>query len=121
MPLHDLNSPTMDSMISAEGDPYPNLLAANAAAFEAGHYETAYHSLMAALHSADDRRDHRRLEEVASLAMAQQASIDSVLPGHRLSSGSASLHGHKGVFEIAASQARTRALMVRRQLSEHRG
>jgi hypothetical protein len=94
-------------------DLYPVLLDANADAFAAGRYETAYHALMAALHAAQDRHEASRLDSLSSLALQQQEKLDAVAPAHRLSSAAAGGHGHPGVYAQASRQAEVQASLAR--------
>jgi hypothetical protein len=88
------------------------LLELNQGAFEQGHYETAYHLLMAALHAADDESAPDLLEVIARLAAAQQARLDTLAPGHRLTTAKA--HGSQGVYSLAGQHAHMRAELIRR-------
>jgi hypothetical protein len=108
----------MESTPSPTGNLYPVLLAAHHAAFDAGHYETAYHALMAALHSAQDQHDARRLDEIAVLAASQQQRIDTDTPEHRLSSATAATRGHSAMLTLASHQAQAQALLARRRAAE---
>src|SRR5438094_323903 len=101
-------------------DAYGQFLALNAALATAGHYEAAYHALMAALHCAEDAEHAARLAEVAALARSQQAGVDALSPPHRLSAHRA--HGTRGVFEVAAvtSEAVAKRLENKRRIDELR-
>src|SRR4051794_22110146 len=87
-------------------------MAVSGEAFAAGHYEAAYHALMAALHLAQDLGDEGRLLRVARVAGEQGRHIDTVSPSHRLSSQTARARGSNSVFEYAVRQATTEAKMV---------
>jgi hypothetical protein len=108
----------MEFTPSSADDLYPMLLAAHHAAFAAGHYETAYHALMAALHSAQDRHDIHRLDAIAELAAAQQQRIDTNEPEHRLSSATAAARGHSAMLTLASHQAHAQATLARRRAGE---
>lgn len=82
---------------------YSRALALNGQAFAAGHYEAAYHFLMAALHCAEDLGDARRLRDVAALACNQRDDLDRKSPDHRLATNSA--HGGRSVFAVAGAMA----------------
>lgn len=82
---------------------YSRALALNGQSFAAGHYETAYHFLMAALHCAEDLGDARRLRDVAVLARNQRDALDLKSPNHRLATNSA--HGGRSIFAIAGVMA----------------
>jgi hypothetical protein len=84
----------------------------NKDAFERGHYETAYHLLMAALHAAEDESDADQLDSVGTLAATQQVRLDALAPDHRLATAQA--HGEYGVFSLAGQQAKMRARLIRR-------
>ena len=103
----------MANISNPHNDVYPVLLDANASAFAAGHYETAYHALMAALHAAQDQHEPSRLERVSSLASQQQKFLDQTAPEHRLSTASAAEHGHPGVYAQASRQADAQASLAR--------
>jgi hypothetical protein len=105
--------PEMANIANSDTDVFPALLDANASAFAAGHYDTAYHALMAALHAAQDQHEPSRLERVSSLAMQQQKFLDQTAPQHRLSTASAGEHGHPGVYAQASRQAETQASLAR--------
>jgi hypothetical protein len=81
-------------------------------AFEAGHYEVAYHSLMAALHCASDDADEARVRRVELAANEQQAWIDRYVPSHRLSSYSAKSRGHLGPYSNLKRQAAAVRLLI---------
>lgn len=88
---------------------FARLMAVNREAFASGHFEAAYHALMAALHVAQDVGDRARLEEVAKLAGEEAEGVDAVQPAHRLSSTTSREHGFESVFRLAARQASVRA------------
>lgn len=52
----------------ATGDMYEQLIAISEMSFAGGHYEAAYHALMAALYWANDLGDVQRIEAVEQLA-----------------------------------------------------
>jgi hypothetical protein len=79
----------------------------------AGHYETAYHALMAALHAAEENGDAPLLDTIAQVAGEQQHAIDALDQVHLLSSKSAADRGHLPVFQLAQRQAAMRATMAR--------
>jgi hypothetical protein len=91
---------------------FDRLVAVNGETFAAGHYEAAYHALMAALHVAEDAGDEPRLLEVARIAEEQRRHIDSLAPAHPLSSQVAKARGHEGVYALAVRQATVRARIV---------
>jgi hypothetical protein len=85
---------------------YHQLMDINKEAFEQGHYEVAYHTLAAALHSGILLEEQGVLEE-----LEQGDWIDNYASGHHLSSQSASAQGHVGVYTSLLRQIQTRKLM----------
>jgi hypothetical protein len=109
--------------MSAEFQPeaaYGEALAVSKATAAAGHFEAAYHSLMAALHLAEDLADTARLAEVVAVARAHHDVVDAATPPHRLSTQRS--HAGRSVFKRAASEAEThlRGLETKRRIAEHR-
>jgi hypothetical protein len=100
---------------------YGRLMAVNAEAFAAGHWEAAYHALTGALHCAVDLRDAEQLWEVSDWARQQQAAIVAQAPRHRLSTQRAGARGHKGLFETTAFMADIRIGMLRQVGAAGRG
>jgi hypothetical protein len=86
---------------------FDRLFALSREAHALGQHEVAYHALTAAMHAADAAA----LERVGREAEAQIAAIDRTEPAHRLSTRSASHHGHPGVYVMLVRQA---AMHVRR-------
>lgn len=80
------------------------LLALSREAHQRKQHEAAYHALTAAMHAADDAADSRALAEIAREVEAQIAWIDRHEPTHRLSTASARLHQHPGVYAMLARQ-----------------
>ena len=103
----------MVRIVEPRRDVYPSLMDANADAFAAGHYETAYHALMAALHAAQDLHDAILLDRVCVLARQQQDSLDAAAPEHRLATHSAGEHRRTGVYAQASRQAGAQATIAR--------
>src|SRR5262245_32872365 len=84
-------------------------------AFEAGHYEGAYHTLMAALHLASDEADSSRVRVVEAIAESQRDFIDVHAPSHRMSTASAKSRGHTGpYFNLLRQAAAVRQLIEQR-------
>jgi hypothetical protein len=98
---------------------FAQLMRINSEAFDAGHYEVAYHALMASLHAAQDAGDVEHLRAVERTAEQQQDRIDADAPNHRLSSHQAKKHGAMGIFQLAARQASARAAMVQHDRHAH--
>jgi hypothetical protein len=84
---------------------FDRLFALSREAHALGQHEVAYHALTAAMHAADDAADAAALERVGREAEAQIAAIDRTEPAHRLSTRSASHHGHPGVYVMLVRQA----------------
>jgi hypothetical protein len=82
---------------------YSRALALNGQAFAAGHYEIAYHFLMAAVHCAQDLSDTRRLKDLSALAREQCNALDQRAPIHRLASKTG--HGGRSIFAMVAGMA----------------
>jgi hypothetical protein len=94
----------MDHSPSTTPTMFERLLAISREAHRRGRYETAYHALTAAMHSADDDADVEALKLVVGEAQAQIAAIDHDAPGHRLSTPSAARHEHPGVYAMLVRQ-----------------
>jgi hypothetical protein len=99
---------------------YSEALALNAAAAAAGHFEAAYHLLMAALHCAEAIKDTGRLAEVAEQARAQRHAVDALRPTHRLATQRA--HGGHSIYEMAAIEAEAviKRLASERRIAQHK-
>jgi hypothetical protein len=92
---------------------YEQLLEMNRAAFEAGGYEVAFHTLSSAIHCARYLSDEQRLADVERIATEQGEWIDAHAPTHAISSNSAAERGNQGVFANLALQARSSQLILR--------
>src|SRR5687767_8453300 len=88
---------------------FDQAMALNGRGFAAGHYEAAFHALMAAFHIAQDSRDENLLRKVAAVADQQGRQIDVLSPPHRMSSLASGFRGRKSVYENAARQALAQA------------
>jgi hypothetical protein len=99
---------------------YSEALALNTAAVTAGHFEAAYHFLMAALHCAEATKDKGRLAEVAERARAQRDAVDARLPTHRLATQRA--HSGHSIYEMAAIEAEAviKRLESERRIAQHK-
>jgi hypothetical protein len=91
---------------------FDRAMSVNREGFAAGHYEAAYHALMAALHFAEDLEDEGRLLRVAQVAGEQGRLLDSLPTPHRLSSRMAKARGHEGLFPMAMKQASVQARLA---------
>ena len=98
---------------------YGQFLDLGAAMAAAGHYEAAYHALMAALHCAKDAGDAGRLGEVADRLRQYGRDVDAIDPPHKLS-GERSRSG-TGLFEIGAMHADAAAKLARVKRAAARG
>src|SRR5262245_14865796 len=87
------------------------LLGINHAAFTAGHYDVAYHALMAALHGMQTLADVAGLAEVKRRAEEQLAWIDRHAPTYEHSTSSAQKRGQVSIYRTLALQAGTRIRM----------
>jgi hypothetical protein len=92
-----------------------SLLRIGQEAFAAGHFEVAYHALMAALHCATDEGDATRVRRVGALAEEQRDWIDLHASGHRMSTSSARLRGHSGAYANLVRQAGAVRLLIGRR------
>jgi hypothetical protein len=90
---------------------HERLLALSREAHERRQHEVAYHALTAAMHAAADVGDGQALAEVGREAENQIAWIDRYEPMHRLSTASARLHQHPGVYAMLARQVAAHAQM----------
>ena len=90
--------------MKSEEETFRQLLTLNAAAFEAGHFDAAYHMLAAALHWARDFSQVEWLSQVEDLANEQLAWIDENDPAYHHSTQSAENGGNPGIFRQLARQ-----------------
>ena len=86
------------------------LVTASRDAFSKAYFESAYHSLAAALHCADSMHDEARILEVEALAEQQLGHLNSVAPGHRIATDAAAERGHPGVYAVLLTHARSMVL-----------
>jgi hypothetical protein len=92
---------------------YDQLMDINKEAFKQGYYEVSYHALAAALHCARLLQEQAVLTVLEQRAREQRDWIDTAASGHPLSSQSAALHGHAGVYTSLVKQIQARQLMLR--------
>jgi hypothetical protein len=98
------------------------LLRINAATYEAGRYEVAYHVLAAALHCAEELADLELVTAVQQRAERQQADLDEVSPAHQLSTRGATGRGTSPLFTSLGRTAHATAIRIKGQLAqEHAG
>ncbi len=86
-------------------------------ALVSGHYETAYHTLAAAMHYAQDRGDEKCLMAVKQAAQAQKDWIDAHAPAHRMATQSAVQRQGHNLYDTLVLQAATRMQIAQ---TEHR-
>jgi hypothetical protein len=85
-----------------------------------GHFEVAYHSLMAAVHCAEDAEDRARLAEVAAELRRIKGVVDAIRPPHKLSTQAA--HTGRSIFEMGtfSSEAAIQRLENQERMNELR-
>jgi len=98
-------------------DIYLRLMALSQESLEGGHYETAYHALVAAMHYAQALSDEERLTKVKTVAKAQQDWIDTHAPEHRMSTRSGVKRQGQSLYDVLARQAAMQQLIAQH---EHR-
>ena len=95
---------------------FERLLEINRETFEGGHHDTAYHTLMAALHYAQDSANVEGLLNVAETATRQLAWIDAHAPDyHHSTSSSKGRHGTVSIWTSMINQANARAKMAQQE------
>jgi len=98
------------------------LLRINAATYEAGRYEVAYHVLAAALHCAEELADVELATAVQQRAERQQADLDDVSPAHQLSTKGATGRGTSPLFTSLGRTAHAARIRIEGQhVQEHAG
>jgi hypothetical protein len=104
--------------MTAHDDPSPmfeRIIALNTEAFQAGHYNTAYHLLAAALHAAQGEETPEWLYQVKTLAANQLAWIDIDQPEYEHSTKSAATRGQSSIFRLLAKQAHAKFLVYQQE------
>jgi hypothetical protein len=94
---------------------FDDLIALHHTAFAQRRYNTAYHTLSAALHWAQEEKDTERLQIATDLARSDLDWIDAHSPEYQHSSRSALLRGHTSIFENLERRARMILLMIQRE------
>ena len=84
---------------------FTRLIVLNHSAFAAGRYNTAYHTLAAALHEAHYGQDADGLAIVQHLAEDQLTWIDYAAPEYEHSTQSAAERGQSSLFVLLVYQA----------------
>jgi hypothetical protein len=96
-------------------DIYKQLMSISQEVLVRGMYETAYHTLCAALHYATHSGDEQRLRLVEQAAKEQRDWIDTKDPKNRMSTQSAHERRGTSMYEMLARQAAAQALVVQHQ------
>jgi hypothetical protein len=91
---------------------YRDLMRMNRECFEGGEFDIAYHTLMSALHCAQQLKDISYLREIERLANEQVKYIDVHHPEYEHSTVSASNRNHVSVFQTLARQANARITII---------
>jgi hypothetical protein len=97
-------------------DLYTQLMSMNEAAFQKGHYETAYHLLVAAMHYAKDRRNLEGLKAIQQRAHEQRNWINTHAPENMLSTESVEKRHGIDLFHSLIRQLEGDILIVRHNL-----
>jgi hypothetical protein len=101
---------------NAEVPMFVQLLVLNRQAFVAGHYNTAYHLLAAALEEAGDEPHY--IATVEQLALRQLAEFDAAHPEYEHSTASAAARGgRQSIFRLLARRAQARQAEIRYRVS----
>jgi len=87
-------------------------LVLNRQAFAAGYYNTAYHTLAAALQAAHERQDAAGVARVERLAREQGAVMDAIAAEDEPSTQSAEARGHLSMFTLLVHEAHALLLML---------
>ena len=103
------------------GTMFERCMALNHEAFDAEHYNTAYHALAAALHEALEQQAAHTLFRVQQVAEEQIAWIDRVAPAYEHSTSSAAVRGRTSIFTMLAHQAHARFLMLQEERRKEGG
>jgi hypothetical protein len=84
--------------MKSESSLIQRLMSLNAELFATGESEAAFHTLMAALHAAERRRDMAALDEIGAAGKSQGEQIDALQPEHKLSRLQAEQRGQVPVY-----------------------
>ncbi|HKA34292.1 MAG TPA: hypothetical protein VKH64_13810 [Candidatus Binatia bacterium] len=93
-------------------DFYRDLIRINRESFQGEEFDIAYHTLMSALHCAQQLKDIPYLREVERVANEQLKYIDAHHPEYEHSTVSASNRNHVSVFQTLARQASARVTII---------
>lgn len=100
---------------SEHGDMCQQLMSISQEALVSGHYETAYHTLCAAMHYAEAVGDEQGLRLVEQTAKEHRDWIDTHSPEHRMSTQSAHQRQGTNMYSMLVRQASAHALMVKQK------
>ena len=101
-----------DTAHSKHNQIYSHLMSISQEALLNGYYETAYHTLAAAMHLAYANSDEHRLQSVAQAALLQRDWIDTHDPNHRLSTQSSVNRNDLNLYKSLIQQAHANILIV---------
>lgn len=101
-----------DTSDNKHGDLYEQLMAISQEALSNQYYETAYHSLAAAMHYAQSLGDEERLQAVVNAAKEHQDLIDTQTPEHRMATQAAVNRDRISLYQMLARQAAAQVLIV---------
>ncbi|GAB1539277.1 hypothetical protein NUACC21_19430 [Scytonema sp. NUACC21] len=104
-----------DTSYSEHDDMYSRLMAISQEALENAYYETAYHTLYAAMHLAHAQSDEHRLQAVAQAAKVQLDWIDAHNPESRMSSQAAVQRCGVNLYQGLIRQAYADLLLIQQQ------
>jgi len=80
-----------------------------------GHFEVAYHALMAALHAAEVERNVEAVQRIKRLGAEQERVIETLRPVHPLSHSAARERGTNSVYHTLQIHADTVRLRLEMQ------
>jgi hypothetical protein len=109
--------------MTAHDDPrtmFECIIALNSEAFQAGHYNTAYHLLAAALHAVQEEETPEWLFQVKTIAENQLLWIDIDQPEYEHSTKSAATRGQSSIFRLLAKQAHAKCLVYQQERQKPR-
>jgi hypothetical protein len=91
---------------------YRDLMQMNRKCFEGREFDVAYHTLMAALHCAQEVKEIAYLQEIERTANEQLKYIDAHHPEYEHSSITAANRNHVSIFQTLARQANARIVII---------
>lgn len=101
---------------------YEQLVNISRQAFDQAAFETAYHSLAAAMHCAKSLNDLPLLRDLLQEVTRQKRELNRTHPDHLMSSFSASIRGHASTYDSLERQISTliRFQEAGRHLQKHK-